>query len=97
MRASARAVPAAALSLLLAGCDAVDEPLLNATGYVAHMSCSCVFNTGRSLDACLDDLPREARWLDLELDREARTVTANAFWIDTVAVYGEGRGCRLRD
>lgn len=83
--------------LLLAGCDALEQPAVNATRFVARMSCSCVFVSGRELQSCIADLPDEAAWLPVELDREAGTVTAGALWLKGVAQYSEGRGCRLRD
>jgi hypothetical protein len=85
------------LVLALAGCDRVERPLTNATRFVARMSCSCVFVMKRELADCLGDLPKEASWLDVAADSSAGTVTANALWVDGVARYTEGRGCRLRD
>ena len=91
-----RSIAGAVFAIVLAGCDAVDKPLAHATGYVAHMSCSCVFDSARPLQACLADLPREASWLGPELDRAARTITVRALWVESVAEYAEGRGCKLR-
>ena len=85
------------LTGLLAGCDAVERPAVNATRFVARMNCSCVFVSGRDLQSCMTDLPDEAAWLPVEVDRDARTVTAGALWIKGVAEFNEGRGCRLRD
>jgi len=82
---------------LLASCSRVETPLRHATGFVAHMSCSCVFVSARPLEDCLHDLPDEAAWLDVEADPVARAVTARALWIETTAGFAEGRGCRLRD
>lgn len=96
MRLRARFLLATAAALL-ASCDAVEQPASNAVRFVARMSCSCVFVSDRELQACIADLPDEAGWLPVELDRDARTVTAGALWLKGVAEYREGEGCRLRD
>ena len=85
------------LPLLLGGCDAVEEPALNAVRFVARMSCSCVFVSGRDPRSCVADLPEQAGWVPLEVDRDARSVRAGALWIEGVAEFREGRGCTLRD
>ena len=87
----------AALLTLLAGCDA--EPALqNATRFVARMSCSCVFVSGRELPDCIDDLPGEsASLLRVAIDQPARRITARALWIEGSAAFEEGKGCTLLD
>lgn len=89
--------PALWLLLLpvLSGCARVEEPVETAARFVARMSCSCVFVSGRPLDACLADLPPEAQWLDVSLD--ARAVRASLLWVEGRAGFEEGRGCRLQD
>jgi hypothetical protein len=94
---SSRLLAFLVLSWLLAGCDAVEQPVANATRFVARMSCSCVFVSGRDLQACIADLPDEAGWLAVDVDHAAHSVTAGALWIEGVAEFSEGRGCRLRD
>ena len=97
-RTRLRCMPAIALvmPLLLGGCGA-ERALDNATGFTAHLSCSCVFVSGRDLHACIADLPPETRYLDIALDRESRQVRVSALWVANVARYEEGRGCKLQD
>ncbi|MFM7273111.1 MAG: hypothetical protein ACKO4A_04540 [Gammaproteobacteria bacterium] len=83
------------LLFALAGCARVEEPVETAARFVARMSCSCVFVSGRDLPACLADLPPEAQWLDVELGQNA--VRASVLWVQGVADFEEGRGCRLQD
>jgi hypothetical protein len=90
-------LPVLALTLPLLGCDRIEQPLSTATRFAARMSCSCVFVTGRDLQACVADLPAEAEWLDIAVDPATRTVAASALWMSGVAEFSEGRGCRLRD
>lgn len=82
---------------LLTGCSRVEQPVTNAARFVARMSCSCVFVTGRELQACLADLPPEARWLSVDVDAVAHSVRASALWLQGEARFQEGRGCQLQD
>ncbi len=84
------------LGLLVSGCDA-SRALDNATRYAARMSCSCVYVTGRDLQACIADLPPQAQWLGIDVDSGARRVLVRALWAKGSALYTEGRGCRLED
>ncbi len=93
MRAAVRGVSV----ILLAGCSRVEQPVTNAARFVARMSCSCVFVTGRDLPACLADLPPEAAWLRVHVDETARRVRANALWLQGEAHFEEGLGCQLQD
>ena len=88
---------ALALCLLLGGCERVEQPVSNALRFVARMSCSCVFVSGRALPACLADLPAETRWLDVNVDPVSQKVSASALWLKGEARYQEGRGCQLQD
>lgn len=90
-------LPVLVLTLPLLGCDRIEQPLSTATRFAARMSCSCVFVTGRDLQACAADLPREAEWLDIAVDPATRSVTASVLGVSGVAEFSEGRGCRLRD
>ena len=92
-----RAVALGLLVTLLAGCSRVEQPVTYAARFVARMSCSCVFVTGRDLPACLADLPPEATWLRVHVDEAARLVRANALWLQGEARFTEGRGCQLQD
>lgn len=92
-----RALRLLPLLAVLAGCDGVERPAENATRFVARMSCSCVFVSGRDLQSCITDLPDAAEWLPVDVDLDARTVTAGALWVKGVAEFDEGRGCKLRD
>ncbi len=92
-----RAVVLGLSVILLAGCSRVEQPVTNAARFVARMSCSCVFVTGRDLPACLADLPPEATWLHVQVDEAARRVRANALWLQGEARFEEGRGCQLQD
>lgn len=92
-----RAVAFGIIAMLLAGCSRVEQPVTNAARFVARMSCSCVFVTGRDLNACLADLPPEATWLRVQVDDTARRVRANALWLQGEARFEEGRGCQLQD
>lgn len=82
---------------LLTGCSRVEQPVTNAARFVARMSCSCVFVTGRELQACLADLPPEASWLSVDIDTVAHSVRASALWLQGEARFQEGRGCQLQD
>lgn len=90
-----RCVLLLAAVLALGGCTRVEEPLETATRFVARMSCSCVFVSGRTLDACLADLPAQAQWMDVALDGAG--IRASVLWIEGRAGFEEGRGCRLQD
>ena len=92
-----RAVVLGLSVILLAGCSRVEQPVTNAARFVARMSCSCVFVTGRDLPACLADLPPEAAWLRVQVDEAARRVRANALWLQGEARFEEGRGCQLEN
>lgn len=92
-----RAVRLCLVMLLLAGCSRVEQPATNAARFVARMSCSCVFVTGRELPACLADLPPEAAWLRVQLDPATHRVRASALWLQGEARFEEGRGCQLQD
>jgi hypothetical protein len=92
-----RAVVLGLSVILLAGCSRVEQPVTNAARFVARMSCSCVFVTGRDLPACLADLPPEATWLRVQVDEAARRVRASALWLQGEARFEEGRGCQLQD
>ena len=94
--AMARCLMFSAMGLLMSGCDA-SRALDNATRYAARMSCSCVYVTGRDLQACIADLPPQAQWLDVDADSAAQRVTARVLWKTGSAHYTEGRGCRLED
>ena len=94
--AMARCLMFSAMGLLMSGCDA-SRALDNATRYAARMSCSCVYVSGRDLPDCLADLPPQAEWLAIDVDRAAHAVTAQALWASGRAHYTEGRGCRLED
>jgi len=84
-------------AMSVAGCSRVEQPVTNAARFVARMSCSCVFVTGRDLPSCLADLPPEAAWLRVHVDEPARLVRANALWLQGEARFTEGRGCQLQD
>ena len=92
-----RAVVLGLSVILLAGCSRVEQPVTNAARFVARMSCSCVFVTGRDLPACLADLPPEATWLRVQVDEATRRVRASALWLQGEARFEEGRGCQLQD
>jgi hypothetical protein len=92
-----RAIGVVMTLTLLAGCSRVEPPVTNAARFVARMSCSCVFVTGRELQACLADLPPEARWLSVDVDAVAHRVRASALWLQGEARFQEGRGCQLQD
>ncbi len=92
-----RAVVLGLSVILLAGCSRVEQPVTNAARFVARMSCSCVFVTGRELQACLADLPREAGWLSVDVDAVVKSVRASALWLQGEARFQEGRGCQLQD
>jgi hypothetical protein len=92
-----RAITLVIALALLTGCSRVEQPVTNAVRFVARMSCSCVFVTGRELQACLADLPPEAGWLSVDVDAVAQSVRANALWLQGEARYQEGRGCQLQD
>ena len=79
------------------GCSRAEQPVTNAARFVARMSCSCVFVTGRELQACRADLPSEARWLSVDVDTVAHRVRASVLWLQGEARYAEGRGCQLQD
>jgi hypothetical protein len=92
-----RAITLVIALALLTGCSRVEQPVTNATRFVARMSCSCVFVTGRELQACLADLPPEAGWLSVDVDAVAQSVRASALWLQGEARFQEGRGCQLQD
>jgi hypothetical protein len=92
-----RAITLVIALALLTGCSRVEQPVTNAVRFVARMSCSCVFVTGRELQACLADLPPEAGWLSVDVDAVAQSVRASALWLQGEARYQEGRGCQLQD
>jgi hypothetical protein len=92
-----RAITLVIALALLTGCSRVEQPVTNAVRFVARMSCSCVFVTGRDLPACLADLPPEATWLRVQVDEAARRVRANALWLQGEARFEEGRGCQLEN
>jgi hypothetical protein len=82
--------------VLLAGCDA-GPAMHNATRFVARVSCSCVFVSGRELASCIGDLPDEAALIPVSVDGAAQRVTAHLLWVQESARFEEGRGCRLLD
>ena len=92
-----RVLALALVAVTLAGCSRVEQPVTNAARFVARMSCSCIFVSGRDLPACLADLPPEATWLRVHVDETARRVRANALWLQAEARFEEGRGCQLQD
>ena len=92
-----RAITLVIALALLTGCSRVEQPVTKAVRFVARMSCSCVFVTGRELQACLADLPPEAGWLSVDVDAVAQSVRASALWLQGEARYQEGRGCQLQD
>jgi hypothetical protein len=92
-----RAITLVIALALLTGCSRVEQPVTNAVRFVARMSCSCVFVTGRELQACLADLPPEAGWLSVDVDAVAQSVRASALWLQGEARFQEGRGCQLQD
>ncbi|MBK6288580.1 MAG: hypothetical protein IPJ33_21785 [Gammaproteobacteria bacterium] len=92
----ARVLALLMVGFVVTGCDA-SRSLDNATRYAARMSCSCVYVSGRDLPDCLADLPPQAEWLAIDVDRAAHAVTAQALWASGRAHYTEGRGCRLED
>jgi hypothetical protein len=92
-----RAITLVIALALLTGCSRVEQPVTNAARFVARMSCSCVFVTGRELQACLADLPPEAGWLSVDVDAVAQSVRASALWLQGEARFQEGRGCQLQD
>lgn len=69
-----------------------------ATGYAAKQLCSCMYVSGRTLDACVADYPEDAR-RNVTVAAEGEMVRASVLFgaISAEAVYEEGYGCRIVD
>lgn len=67
-----------------------------ATAYGAHVTCSCRFIEGRSLDDCAKDKLEGMKLVRLAEDAQAKSITASVPLVarDT-ATHREGYGCVL--
>jgi hypothetical protein len=76
----------------------LQEPLLYGrigTTYAAKQTCSCMFVSGRSLQACEADLPGAAGNM-LTLSVSGHQVKASAYGVvHASATFEEGYGCRV--
>lgn len=84
----------AAMAFLIAGCEMLDTATVG-TRYVAKMTCSCVFVSGRDFEACLADLPEAVGSIEISYDGERRHIKAKALWISATASHEEGKGCKI--
>jgi len=68
-------------------------------GYSAHLTCSCMFVSGRTAESCAGDLdPLARRSVSISTDPSGRSVTAtSALFIRRTARYRDGYGCSLDD
>lgn len=66
------------------------------TTYAAKQTCSCLFVSGRSLEACQADLPGADARRMLTLSVNGHQVKASAYGlVNATATYEEGYGCRV--
>ena len=66
------------------------------TSYSAHVTCSCRYIGGRSLEDCKKDRLAGMELFSLSSDEEAKSVTARYPLLPSVtATYREGYGCVL--
>jgi hypothetical protein len=87
------------VALLAGGAYAAREPYAvarMATGYAAKETCSCLHVSGRALEACIAELPQQARE-SIALTTTGARVHASALFnvIGADAVYEDEYGCRL--
>lgn len=67
-----------------------------ATGYIAHVTCSCRFVGGRDAASCDTDREPGTEVVDVAEDSAARTITARVPWLATrTARYDPEYGCTL--
>jgi hypothetical protein len=76
------------------------RPIVHAAGaateYVARRACLCVYASGRSLPACIVEMPEQVSSVEAELLPEERAVRARISFIAVrTARYREGSGCPL--
>ena len=63
---------------------------------VAQFTCSCLFVSGRELDACRADQPAGFEQVAAEIDAAGKSVTGRVFGLVTRrAIYTERYGCML--
>ncbi len=75
-------------------------PILGYTGagsaYSAHVTCSCRYIAGRSLEDCKKDRLAGMELVSLSSDEEAKSVTARyPLFPSVTATYRKGYGCVL--
>jgi hypothetical protein len=92
--ALAVAVIAVALGVHLA------RPVVHAAGvateYVAHRSCLCVFVSGRTLSACIAEMPQDVSGVEAEVLSEERAIRAHiSFIAKRTARYDGGSACTV--
>lgn len=95
MKFASRALAAAGLAGVLAGCDQMAD-MERGARYAAKWTCSCVFVSGRSEEACAADLMGGADRLPRKVDHGGRSVEAGLPLLTGRAEYEEGRGCSLQ-
>ena len=66
-------------------------------GYVAKLTCSCVYVAGRDLEACRADFPPYMDGIEASLLPGAAGVRTEAslLGVERIAAHAEGEGCRL--
>lgn len=68
------------------------------TAYGAHVTCSCRYIEGRSLDDCTKDKVEGMEFVRFSEDPEAKSITATVpFVASDTAIWREGYGCVLRE
>jgi len=89
---------AALIVVAVGGYFGLQGPLLYGrigTTYAAKQTCSCVFVSGRSLEACEADLPAPGAAI-IKLSLVGHHVEANAYGlIHASATFEDGYGCRV--
>lgn len=68
------------------------------TAYGAHVTCSCRYIEGRSLDDCAKDKLEGMEFVRFTEDPEAKSITASVpFVASDTATWREGYGCVMQE
>jgi hypothetical protein len=67
-----------------------------ATEYVARRSCMCVFVSGRTLPACIAEMPQDVSGVEAEVIPEQAAIRAHiSFIAERTARYDGGSACTV--